>query len=170
MNSWVQIAMCYSEIDKQSKLNYYINGELKRSYINEKIILPKIIKYIGNSADFDEPFGAFCDLRIYKGFLESDKVYRLFELNQKISDNDFEFIDYLYSNCLNTILANFIESDDFSEETFYFMIKIINALVAYSDFRYRFIVHKIIMKINSFLNVEKFEIKKDIAKFNISIA
>lgn len=71
---WLNVLMSYSSSLNHSKLNFYLDGELVKSYHKEKILFPNNIQYIGNCKDLVEPFGAFCDLRVYPYFLDEIKI------------------------------------------------------------------------------------------------
>ncbi len=77
-NKWLQFAMSYSQLSENTKLHFYLNGEEVNSYDKQKIILPSTLQYIGNSRDYNEPFGIVCDLRIYRKFYEEKQIKRLF--------------------------------------------------------------------------------------------
>lgn len=77
-NRWVNVIMSYSSRLNQTKLNYYLNGKLKKCLLKEKIVFPSTIKYIGNCKDYDEPFGAICDLRVYNHFVNDMKAHEIY--------------------------------------------------------------------------------------------
>lgn len=69
-NKWLNIIMCYTTSLNHSKIHFYLDGVLVNSLIKEKVMFNDNIRYIGNSKDLVEPFGAFCDLRVYPLFLD----------------------------------------------------------------------------------------------------
>ena len=77
-NKWLQFAMSYSQLSENTKLHFYLNGEEVKSYDKQKIILPSTLQYIGNSRDYNEPFGVVFDLRVYRKFFEEKQIKRLY--------------------------------------------------------------------------------------------
>ena len=76
---WLQFAMSYSQLSENTKVHFYINGKEKRKYDKQKTIIPSTLQYIGNSRDYNEPFGIICDLRIYRKFFEAKQIQKLYE-------------------------------------------------------------------------------------------
>ena len=77
-SKWLQVAMSYSQLSENTKLHFYLNGEEVKSYDKQKIILPNTLQYIGNSRDYNEPFGIVCDLRVYRKFFEAKQIKKLY--------------------------------------------------------------------------------------------
>ncbi len=65
---WIFFALSYQKIGDSTKIYFNLDCKQENAKLEEKIILPNHVQYIGNSRDYDEPFGAICDLRIYKNF------------------------------------------------------------------------------------------------------
>ena len=107
---WIHVAMTYGiktgpknkssavEINEQRTLIWYVNGNEIKRYEKEKIILPQTIQYIGNSRDYNEPFGVFCDIRVYTSQLNNALVKRIFsnEDNSKLDKNEYDIMHYIY--------------------------------------------------------------------------
>jgi hypothetical protein len=167
-NKWIHVAITYrEEFDSldNSLLNFYVDGKIINSVSQKSFKLPKLVKYIGNSKNMDEPFGIFCDLRIYNKFFDEILVK---ELCEEIFKN--QILKYFDEEIVKTIVNNFLNSDDNSEETFYYTIKLLNNILV--DKKYRtnnssFSISKshIIMKICENFHTNLIETKKEISKF-----
>jgi hypothetical protein len=169
---WLQVCLSYkSKIDPKDKCEYiyiewFLNGKpvLKS---DKKVAIPKNIQYIGNSRDFSEPFGVFCDLRVYRTCLDReyiDILYKLDETGRK-AKNDTDLINTVFQSTADHVIEKLIVTEDCSEESFYFTIKFINNLLAMRGNRSKFINYNFIMRVNKFLKSSKAEIKKDVCKF-----
>lgn len=51
---------------------FYFNGEKLQEFLNASNFHP--IKYIGNDREGKEPFGVFCDFRIYPLLISDEKI------------------------------------------------------------------------------------------------
>ena len=65
---WVFFSLSYSIISSSTKLYYNLNCKEYKLMDKDIIKLSTHVQYIGNCRDYDEPFGAICDLRIYRNF------------------------------------------------------------------------------------------------------
>jgi hypothetical protein len=179
---WIQVSMCYSSKkegdqkknankNESSKLEWYVNSNLANVY-DKKINLPKVIKFVGNSKDFTQPFGVFCDVRIYKNFFTENQIKYIYigEENRKAEKNDYDLLYYIYHKASDVIIGNFYNSCDLSEETFYFTLKFFNNIMANRSHRSKFINYNLIMKVKDFFSSKKMEGKKEVAKFLMTIS
>ena len=169
---WVQVCLSVnSKADhkgdsEQITLEWYLNGKTVNQ-TDKKIALPKFVQYVGNSRDYNEPFGVFCDLRVYKTCLNAERIGILYSSDEsgRKNKNDSDLIYSVYQRTIDAVIQNFLESKDNSEESFYFAIKFFNNLMAMRGNRAKFINYRLIMKVNQFLKSSKVEIKKDVCKF-----
>lgn len=145
------------------------------SIIKEKLVYATNIQYIGNCKDFIEPFGAFCDLRIYNTFIDDIKVYNIFNgmnfildvktiLNTK-SDNIIK-ISRAFTEILNNRLPY---SKDRSEETFSYVIKLINNLLSNELNRSGLIQYSFIMENLGIFRYNNKNVTKENAKWFSSL-
>jgi hypothetical protein len=168
---WIQIAISYGKRDNQTYLEFYLEGKLV-SNPSIKVNLPHYVQYVGNSRDYTEPFGIFCDLRIYKNFYDSNQIKAIFneDIAKKVEKTESDLIHYTKISIIDNIIKNFLTSDDNSEETFFFTIKLFNNIMANRSYRTTFIKYELIMKILNFFDTKKKETKKEIAKFLLTIS
>jgi hypothetical protein len=168
---WIQIAISYGTRDNQTYLEFYLEGK-QISNPNYKVNLPHYVQYIGNSRDYTEPFGIFCDLRIYKNFCDANQIKAIFneDIAKKVEKTETDLLNYTKVNIIDAIIKNFLTSEDNSEETFFFTIKLFNNIMANRSYRSCFIKYDLIMKINKFFTTKKKETKKEIAKFLLTIS
>lgn len=169
LNRWVSFAMSYSEFDNQSKLCYYLNGELVKKYEEKKFFLSTNIKTIGNSADLEEPFGVWADLRIYNSYKEPNDIYKLFK-NEELEEEEFEISNYAFDITSDKIINNFLKSDDLNEESFRQFIKLLNNFVNKQFQLNRLSKLELILKCLDFIDSNRYEIKKDVVKFIYNIS
>lgn len=54
------------------KVYFYFNGEKDQGFLSTTTYHP--IKYIGNNREGNEPFGVFCDFRIYLFLISDEKI------------------------------------------------------------------------------------------------
>ena len=66
MNRWIHVTINYVNKLDSVKLQYFLNGEMSKEYMYDKVYFPENIMYIGNSKDFNEPFGLVADLNIMR--------------------------------------------------------------------------------------------------------
>lgn len=104
--------------------------------------------------------------------------------NRNIAFDSSGYVSFLHrinNNVLPKILSNFLDVNgsgnplkcndfDNTEESFYYLIKVLNALLIDKNFRNSYINYELIFKIMEFLCAKSVEIKKDIAKFLNTIA
>ncbi len=187
---WVQVAMSFKSIadsipvmkekdslpelekSEQSRLDWYVNSQMRKSYASDKIILPKTLQYVGNSRDCTEPFGVFCDVRIYKTYLNQNQIQHIYhgEESRKVEKNEYDLLYYIYLKAVDGIIENFLLSSDISEETFYFAIKFFNNIMANRSHRGKFLNYQLIMKVCNYFSCKKVETKKEVAKFMQTIS
>jgi hypothetical protein len=128
---WVHVALSNRLMeDGKYNLNYYLNGELKNTYTGSEYQLPSTVKYIGNSKNYFEPFGIFCDLKIINEFHE--KEYIKFLANPIMRFRILYFFDHL---TVQKIINNFFNNEDNTEETIFFSLKLVNCLLSERIYR-----------------------------------
>lgn len=178
-------------MDNQTKVSFYFQGELAKCYEVENYKLPENIAYIGNSKEFINPFGAFCDLRIYPNYMDLEGYRHLLSnidgMSTNINNTNFRNTHKIYIKQnipyvanINLVTQKFLEffqspsakgnpincnDYDNTEESFYFLIKLLNGLLIYKDCRNIYINYDLIFKMMGFLCSKSSEIKKDISKF-----
>ncbi len=183
--------MTYMENSNHRKITFFFQNEQMNSYEKEGYQLTDNIAYIGNSKDFTKPFGVFCDLRIYSGFIDIHGYKQIAILNDEEKKNikksgeggssHVSFLSKINDVIMPKILSNFLDVNsignplkcndfDNTEESFYFFIKVLNGLLINKENRNGYINYELIFKIMDFLCSKSVEIKKDITKFLNSIA
>ena len=248
LNTWVSVGLSYIEQDNQTKLIFFFENERKRCYDNgENYKLTNNIAYIGNSKEFDKPFGTFCDLRVYRKAVDLNGYIKIKNVteedynkdrdrgknrnnekslslslstsasknnsnntaNDNLYKNGFDRIYYKINNdIMKIIISNFvyfsnsgngknkfssnlnlnsnndtnnnpysnsnsnsasykidIYDNDNTEESFYYFIKLLNALLIKKEVRNSYIHNDLTFKLMEFINSKSEEIKKDITKF-----
>jgi hypothetical protein len=82
------------------EVQWYLNGILRQgtkniikgnkviSQNNNNLEIHRKIMYIGNSRDYNEPFGIFCDLRIFRDYKYEDEIASLFEEKIDVEDDE----------------------------------------------------------------------------------
>ena len=164
-NRWLNVILSYTEYLNHSKLCFYIDGEISKNYIKEKLILPKSIKYIGNCKDMIEPFGYFCDLRIYRCYIDEVKAKLIFE---DLKTDKIDLQTNIRRRLASIAIEKFESFFNFNEEEelIYSNLKFLNNLISEKKNRKMILNYKIIMKLLSYLSqVERKETKKEIVKF-----
>lgn len=188
-NKWVQIAVVFRSLGVMEEsqvtgdLKWYVDGKpinqrlhafsiknnKKISYMTNKVILPDNIQYIGNSRDYSEPFGVFCDIRIYKAYKEDEDIFNLYQLDeQKMKSKNVEFdIQYILFNEVGEATVEYaLENKHLSEEVLLFLIKFINNLMTNSEYRQKFVNFGFVMKLcEEGFEYRKIEIKKELTKY-----
>jgi hypothetical protein len=191
INGWLHACMTYMENSNHRKITFFFQNEQMNSYEKEGYQLTDNIAYIGNSKDFTKPFGVFCDLRIYSGFIDIHGYKQIAILNDEEKKNikksgeggssHVSFLSKINDVIMPKILSNFLDVNsignplkcndfDNTEESFYFFIKVLNGLLINKENRNGYINYELIFKIMDFLCSKSVEIKKDITKFLNSIA
>ncbi len=168
---WLQVAMSYGKRDDETKVKFYLDGKPLNNPLT-KVSLPNVIQYIGNSRDYTEPFGIFCDLRIYRNECNANEIKSIYneDIIKKVEKTETDLLNFIFYQIIDNIIDNFLKSNDESEETFYFTIKLINNIMANRSNRSKFIKYELIMKIASFFKTKKKETKKEISKFLLTIS
>ena len=188
-NRWLQVAVVFKSIGvkEESKvigeLRWYLNGVPinhrlkvytmnngnKESYYTNKYILPDNIQYIGNSRDYSEPFGAFCDVRIYKAFKDDEEIMSLYRNDeQKIKNEigDYDIQKLLFKEIGETAVQFAMNTTFLSEEVLLFFVRFINNLMTNIDFRQRFVNFALVMKLcGEGFEYDKIEVKKELTKY-----
>ena len=173
---WINIAMSYnkgkeskSENSNWGELIFYLNGERQsdHKYIN----LPNNIQYIGNSANYDEPFGVVADIRVYRNFYDDKFIKHLYNIDKKRElqdttesegNNIFLFIAKKYFKETITWLIN---TKDTTEETVYYCVKLLNNIFFKNPDKTFARSYAFIFRVNElYLICKKNETKKEIAK------
>jgi hypothetical protein len=168
---WLQVAMSYGKRDDETKVQFYLDGKSLNNPLT-KVNIPNVIQYIGNSRDYTEPFGIFCDLRIYKNECNTNEIKSIYNEDniKKVEKSETDLLNFIFYQIIDNIMDNFLKSNDESEETFYFTIRLINNIMANRGNRSKFIKNELIMKILSFFKTKKKETKKEISKFILTIS
>ena len=169
-NRWHHVALTYCEFEGSSRIVYFFNGIATRKYHHEKYLLGDNISCIGNSEDFKEPFGIFCDLKVYRMVLTEEDVLE-------------DSLDTYYDNCFTTELNNSIYSlialpikgiimkdDDESDENRFYLLRVINIFLTnhkafkyYSDF-------KSFSRFIPYIESMKSELKEEVTKYILNIS
>ena len=71
---WLFFTFSYEKIDESTKVYFNLDTKKEKIITEEKILIPSHIQYVGNSRDYDEPFGAICDVRIHKHFFSNNEI------------------------------------------------------------------------------------------------
>ena len=145
--------------DKGKGFNYErVNNEV---YINEKIM------FIGNSRDYNEPFGIFCDLRIYRDYKYEDEILSLFEEKINVEDDEEDIWKLFLNNSIDKIVDFILKTDFLSYEVIYFITKFFNNLMVSKNSRAKFLNFQIVMKLcdEGLSYTDKDELKKELSKY-----
>jgi hypothetical protein len=143
---------------------------VKENYSN-KCVFPDNIQFIGNSRDYNEPFGVFCDLRIYKEFKEPEIIKKLFEFDENEKKNlilDYvDIVKLLYEKVSNNSINYVLNTKTLNHEVLLFIVKFFNVLMNNSLYRGKFINFRLVMKIieEGFSYDEREELKKELCKY-----
>ena len=190
-NQWIQIAIGLKSLgtsdgnSAKGEIKFYLNGKavlnkvciykkdgnsVKENYSN-KIVFPDNIQFIGNSRDYNEPFGVFCDLRIYKEFKEPENIKKLFEFDENEKKNlilDYvDVVKLLYEKVSNNSINYCLNTKTLNHEVLLFIVKFFNVLMNNSSCRGKFINFRLVMKIieEGFSYDEREELKKELCKY-----
>ena len=115
---WLSVGISYKEQDNQTNLSFYFENEMKRSYEKgENFKLSNNIAFIGNSKDFNNPFGAFSDLRIYRNFVDINGYLKIKNLTEEdkngnsIGNKQYSIIfQIIHENLMKHTLNNFLKN------------------------------------------------------------
>ena len=173
---WLFFSFSYQRTEESTKIFFNLDGKKENLISEGKILIPNNIQFIGNSKDLDEPFGALCDLRIYKNFYVSSETLarirnpgnKFIKIENEITDDIFTIL-YKKGIIEQNLIKKFLTTKDISEETFLNMIKFINNFMSKTSFRNQFLNYDLITKVLMFFNSKKLEVKKEISKFIQSI-
>ena len=190
-NQWIQIAIGLKSLGTadgstaKGEIKFYLNGmavlnkvciykndnnSVKENYSN-KCVFPDNIQFIGNSRDYNEPFGVFCDLRIYKEFKEPEIIKKLFEFDENEKKNlilDYvDIVKLLYEKVSNNSINYVLNTKTLNHEVLLFIVKFFNVLMNNSLYRGKFINFRLVMKIieEGFSYDEREELKKELCKY-----
>jgi hypothetical protein len=138
-NEWLQVVITFTSGESstsqdepsENQICFYLESNLiGEPLVGKQYNLPQTVRYIGNTKNFEEPFGIFCDLRIYNNFYEESSVQDLYPTQSKF------VISYFFpKKILNILITNFLTSLDNTEESFYYTIKLFNNLLAEAPYR-----------------------------------
>ena len=177
-NKWLHFTIIYdsktteANIKLNGEISFYLNGQLVENisigsqipYFKTKIYsleskkvitldkkeLPNKIKFIGNSKDFSYPFGAFCDLRIYKGvktIKEVEKIFRAYEPKFQNENEDTD-LHKIILELLGEVLINYcLSASNMPQEVCLYLTKFLNSIICRNDVRYKFLNYKFIVKV-----------------------
>lgn len=138
-NEWLQVVITFSRGDSTLSLEdpsepqicFYLESNIVgEPFIGKNYDLSRTARYIGNSKKLDEPFGIFCDLRIYDNIYEESFVNDLYPTHSKF------LISYFFpKKIVNSLISNFLNSIDTTQETFYYTIQLFNNLLSEASYR-----------------------------------
>ena len=185
-NQWLQISFVFKAVNNNKDSNsvigevqWYLNGILRQgtkniikgnkvvSQNNNNLEIHRKIMYIGNSRDYNEPFGAFCDLRIYK----EEKI----DFDE---DEDDEDVIKLLLDSTDRIVEYIKITKYLSYEVLYFIVKFFNNMIVskHNSQRERrnqehdvskYLNFQVVMKLceEGFSYTDKEELKKELSKY-----
>ena len=161
------------------EVQWYLNGILRQgtkniikgnkviSQNNNNLEIHRKIMYIGNSRDYNEPFGAFCDLRIYK----EEKI----DFDEDEDDDD---VIKLLLDSTDRIVEYIKITKYLSYEVLYFIVKFFNNMIVskHNSQRERrnqehdvskYLNFQVVMKLceEGFSYTDKEELKKELSKY-----
>lgn len=161
------------------KIAWFANGK----YISSTIIkvndkendIVDNIKYIGNSKSFDEPFGAFCDLRIQYKALTNDEIMNQYCFeendNSKVLSGEETIIQFLIGRANMNYLFNLTHQKFLNEEEILFAVRYMNKIMIKIESRRLFNNYNLIMLLTKYLSDEfSNEVREEISKFIITLS
>lgn len=155
-------------VKDEMQVMHYVNGKAKR-YHSNKYIMANNVQYIGNSRDYNEPFGAFCDVRIYKGCKRDDEIKLLYtsvDNNSRSNNNHNEILKLLFDELHKECITFAMNVSYVSEEVLLFMVKFLNGLMCDKRYRWPFTNFAFIMKLsNEGYEYTRLEVKKELVKY-----
>ena len=154
-------------VKAEMQVMHYVNGKAKR-YHSNKYIMANNIQYIGNSRDYNEPFGAFCDVRIYKGCKRDDEIKMMYTSDERnVSNNNRnEILKMLFEELHKECVVFAMNVSYVSEEVLLFLVKFVNSLMSDKRYRWPFTNFAFIMKIsNEGYEYTRLEVKKHLVKY-----
>ena len=190
-NQWIQIAIGLKSLGTNERnspngeIKFYLNGKAVlnktsvfknekkniKEYPTNKCIFPNNIQFIGNSRDYNEPFGVFCDLRIYKEFKEAENIKKLYEYDEIDKKNlILDYVDVmkiLYEKVSDNCINYCLNTKTLSHEVLIFIVKFFNVLMNDSSYRGKFLNFRLVMKIieEGFNYNDREELKKELCKY-----
>ena len=182
---WISITLTksYEAISNNKrikKLSWYSNGKfiysrsIKENEDKNDII--NTVKYIGNSKDNKEPFGAFCDLRIYFRALSQNEIYEkitsIVNTNEITSKSGEEnILQFFLSKGNINVLHNLTNQKFLNEEEILHAVKYINKIMIKNESRIIFNNYDLIMLLTKFLSEEySAEVNEEVSKYIINIS
>jgi len=169
-NRWHHVTLCYSEFEGNSKIYFYLNGNMTAKYISEKYILPKNIKYIGNSSDYSEPFGVWCDLKVYRSFLDESDITGDYKDSYYSEEFSTELNKNIYSLMIVPLKGKIMKDIDLIEENKEYFLKLLNMYLSNYDAFKLFADYHSFIKIASYLDSNKESLKNEFAKYALNIS
>lgn len=180
-NKWIKVALSFQNLDtKASKgiLLWYFNWEseleskTKSTHKHQTEITLKVhnIQYIGNNRDYDEPFGEFSDVQIYRKHKHINDIKKMFSTdirNNKEMNKNLKILNFLFEKTHNQCIQYALSGTKYlSEEVLSFFIKFINNIMNEKKYRWSFANFEFILKIsNEGFEYSSLEIKKELIKF-----
>lgn len=167
---WIHIALSYQEIEGNSKLSFYLNGKITSQYLDEKNVLPKTVKFIGNTSDYSEPFGIWCDLKIYKSLLDDQDIND--DCRDKYYNESFstELNFNIYSLLAISLKGKILNSSEESDENRLYFTKLLNLLLVNYNENYMFSDYDSFLKIINYSNTNNIQLKEEVLKYVMTLA
>ena len=92
----------------------------------------------------------------------SSKLKTNTDNNKKVDKVESDLLNFVFHQIIDSnFIDNFLNSNDTSEETFYYSIKLINNVMANRSYRTKFLKYELIMKILGYFDTRKRETKKE---------
>ena len=167
-SKWNCVSLTYCEFSDSSKVNFYLNGLETKAYDLEKLILPKRIKYLGNSDDYKEPFGVWCDLRIYDKELDEEEIFRDFR-DSYIEDNFITEMNKTIYSLVEPVLIKRLISPISNEEIYLNSIKLLNIYLMTYSLSNKVTNYEVLLHVFKSIDTPNNEIHNEIAKFVANI-
>ena len=183
---WISVALTksyesVSSTKRIKKLSWYANGKFiySRSIkeTEEKNDIVSTIRYIGNSKDYKEPFGAFCDLRIYFRALSQNEIFE--KISSIVTSNEIAstksgeeiILQFFLSKGNINVLHNLTNQKFLNEEEILHAVKYINKIMIKIESRILFNNYDLIMLLSKYLSDEySDEVREEVSKYIINIS
>ena len=180
-NKWLEVAMVFKSTSNdienniiKGEIEWYLSKPIKDKgkginyeKENNEINIYQKIMYIGNSRDYNEPFGIFCDLRIFRDYKYEDEIASLFEEKIDVEDDEDDIWKLFLNNSIDKIVDFILKTKFLSYEVIYFITKFFNNLMVSKNSRAKFLNFQIVMKLcdEGFSYTDKDELKKELSKY-----
>ena len=157
-------------VKEEMQVVHYVRGKARRYHAN-KYIMANNVQYIGNSRDYNEPFGAFCDVRLYKGCKRDDEIKAMYVSEEKSSvsvnsSSHSEILKLLFEELHKECVVFAMNVSYVSEEVLLFLVKFVNNLMSDKACRWPFTDFAFIMKLsNEGYEYPRLEVKKELVKY-----